>query len=81
MDTQRLPIRVAEIHEQKRIRLLGVHAIDFDPSKHLILHKDKSLPQHPNGIRYSVFDSEGTLLATNEYFSVGGTRPRCFSDT
>lgn len=30
------------------------------------------LPAHPNGMRFSVFDKEGTLMATNEYFSVGG---------
>jgi len=29
-------------------------------------------PQHPNGMRFSVFDDQGSLLATNEYFSIGG---------
>jgi hypothetical protein len=30
------------------------------------------LPLHPNGMKFSVFDKEGDLLATNTYFSVGG---------
>lgn len=30
------------------------------------------LKTHPNGMRFSAFDGEGDLLATNEYFSVGG---------
>lgn len=30
------------------------------------------LPAHPNGVRFTVFDKEGNMLATNEYFSVGG---------
>ncbi|KAF8952418.1 serine dehydratase alpha chain-domain-containing protein [Flammula alnicola] len=33
---------------------------------------DQVLKTHPNGMRFSCFDEEGDLLATNEYFSVGG---------
>lgn len=33
---------------------------------------DQVLKTHPNGMRFSVFGKEGDLLATNEYFSVGG---------
>ena len=73
VDTSAIPSRVMAITEQSRIRLLGVHSIPFIVSKHLLLHKESSLPQHPNGMRFSIFDGEGTLLATNEYFSVGGT--------
>lgn len=32
----------------------------------------ETLPQHPNGMRFSVFDGNGDMLATNEYYSVGG---------
>jgi len=30
------------------------------------------LPSHPNGLRFTVFNEGGDMLATNEYFSVGG---------
>ncbi|EGO22117.1 hypothetical protein SERLADRAFT_472470 [Serpula lacrymans var. lacrymans S7.9] len=33
---------------------------------------DQVLKTHPNGMRFSCFNEEGDLLATNEYFSVGG---------
>ncbi|KAJ7814649.1 serine dehydratase alpha chain-domain-containing protein [Mycena leptocephala] len=33
---------------------------------------DQVLKTHPNGMRFSVFGEDGDLLATNEYFSVGG---------
>ncbi len=33
---------------------------------------DQVLKTHPNGMRFSCYDEDGTLLATNEYFSVGG---------
>ena len=29
---------------------------------------DQVLKTHPNGMRFSVFDEQGDLLATNEYF-------------
>lgn len=33
---------------------------------------DKSLPEHPNGMRFSVFDGQGDMLATSEFYSIGG---------
>jgi L-serine deaminase len=33
---------------------------------------DQVLKTHPNGMRFSCFGHDGDLLATNEYFSVGG---------
>jgi hypothetical protein len=30
------------------------------------------LPAHPNGVRFTVFNENGDMLGTNEYFSVGG---------
>jgi hypothetical protein len=30
------------------------------------------LPAHPNGLRFIVFNKYGDMLASNEYFSVGG---------
>lgn len=33
---------------------------------------DQVLKTHPNGMRFSCFGENGDLLATNEYFSVGG---------
>lgn len=38
----------------------------------MLWHWDKVLKTHPNGMRFSCFGDEGELLATNEYFSVGG---------
>jgi len=33
---------------------------------------DQFLPQHPNGMRLTIFDEHGDMIATNEYYSVGG---------
>ncbi|KAI8377550.1 serine dehydratase alpha chain-domain-containing protein [Radiomyces spectabilis] len=64
--------RIKDIYQNKSLRLNGSHRIEFDPEKHLIFNYFKSLPQHPNGMRFCVFDKAGNLKATNEYFSIGG---------
>ncbi len=46
--------------------------VDFDYDKDLKWMFGQVLPHHSNGIRMSVFDEEGEMLATNDYYSVGG---------
>ncbi len=43
----------------------------------LLFHRDQMFPpgaktQHPNGIRFTAFDSNGKVLASEIYFSIGG---------
>ncbi|KAG8981636.1 hypothetical protein FRB90_007114 [Tulasnella sp. 427] len=52
--------------------LAGKKKIKFEMEKDMVWRFDQVLKTHPNGMRFSVFGKEGELLATNEYFSVGG---------
>ncbi|KAJ1958432.1 hypothetical protein EC988_000307 [Linderina pennispora] len=70
--TETIIPRVEAMHETHTITLNGTHRIRFNPDKDLTLHYYESLPQHPNGMRFTVFDANGDMLATNEYFSIGG---------
>ncbi|KAJ2002389.1 hypothetical protein GGI04_003360 [Coemansia thaxteri] len=70
--TETIISRVQAMHDTATITLNGVHRIRFNPDKDMTLHYYDSLPQHPNGMRFTVFDSNGDMLATNEYFSIGG---------
>lgn len=72
VETSTIKSRVEGIHTNKSIRLDGTHRIHFDPEKHLIFNYFKSLPQHPNGLRFCAFDENANMIATNEYFSIGG---------
>ncbi|GJN89357.1 hypothetical protein Rhopal_002337-T1 [Rhodotorula paludigena] len=54
-----------------RLQLNGTHTINYSHDRDMLWRMDP-LPTHPNGMRFSVFDNEGTLMATNEYYSVGG---------
>ncbi|GGJ96314.1 L-serine dehydratase [Pilimelia anulata] len=72
VDTRSVPGRVAEIRERKRIALLGTQEIDFDADKHLIMHRRKALPYHPNGMTFVAYDAAGEPLRARTYYSVGG---------
>jgi L-serine dehydratase len=71
VDTAMLPSRAAEVREQGRIALLGKHDVAFSPDD-LVLHRRTSLPFHPNGLRFVVFDRDDALLRERVYYSVGG---------
>ena len=64
--------RLSNIRKQGALRLLAQHMIPFEEKSDLILHLLKSLPSHPNGMRFSAFDGRGELLDTRDYYSVGG---------
>jgi len=72
VETTTIQSRVKAIDEQKSLTLDSTQRVKFDPTKDLVYHYFESLPQHPNGMRFCAFDEKGDLLATNEYFSIGG---------
>jgi hypothetical protein len=72
IDTGTIPSRYTSILENKVLLLGGHHRIQYDMDRDMIWRWDQVLKTHPNGMRFSVFGEEGDLLATNEYFSVGG---------
>jgi L-serine dehydratase len=37
-----------------------------------LFHRDQTLPQHPNGMRFTALDGAGNVLLREEYFSTGG---------
>ncbi|KAF8623930.1 hypothetical protein AX17_007258 [Amanita inopinata Kibby_2008] len=72
VDTGTIPSRYAAIVTNKNLLLGGYHGIQFDMDRDMLWRWDQVLKTHPNGMRFSCFGLEGDLLATNEYFSVGG---------
>ncbi|MFT4294312.1 MAG: L-serine ammonia-lyase [Micropruina sp.] len=63
---------VRAVWRDHRIALLGRHPIDFDPNQDLILHRRRSLPQHPNGIRFRCYATGKRLIDERVLFSIGG---------
>ncbi|MBW8075034.1 MULTISPECIES: L-serine ammonia-lyase [Metallibacterium] len=72
IDPDGIPAVLERIRGEKRLRLGGTHAIAFDEAQDLVFNKRQKLPYHVNGMRYSAFDADGALLATRDYYSVGG---------
>ena len=72
VDTDAIPAMLAAIRDQRHIKLLGQHRIEFIESVHLILHKRKSLPYHPNGMIFYAYDSNANVLSKRAYYSIGG---------
>ena len=68
---------LSAIRTAGKLQLPGHHTIAFDEAKHLIFHRDQMYPvanvvSHPNGMRFSAFDSDGALLSERIFFSIGG---------
>ncbi len=61
-----------QILKSKKVRLLGQYEIDFDYAEDLIFHYSEALPEHANGILFTLWDKNGAKLSSLKYFSVGG---------
>ncbi|WP_095950357.1 L-serine ammonia-lyase [Variovorax boronicumulans] len=71
IDPDTIEPAIAAIRRERRLHLLGTHAVAFDEKEHLLFLR-KSLPRHPNGLRFIALDAQGQTLAEADYFSVGG---------
>jgi L-serine dehydratase len=72
IDPESIPARLKRIRAEKKIRLLGRHEIAFDEKVDLVFNKRQKLPYHSNGMRFSAYGDNDELLATRDYYSVGG---------
>lgn len=63
---------LATIRESGQLLLQGRYRIDFDEKRDLVFNKRQKLPHHSNGMRFSAFDADDRVLASREYYSVGG---------
>lgn len=63
---------VQKIREQHRLLLAGIESIPFDEDSQLLFHRDKQLPYHPNGMRFTAYDANDHILLQQVFYSVGG---------
>ncbi len=62
---------LAGVRATERLSLLGRREVAFRESEHLLLLR-KSLPFHPNALRFTALDGAGAPLRSQIYYSVGG---------
>ncbi|QWF24542.1 L-serine ammonia-lyase [Nocardioides sp. LMS-CY] len=72
VDTARAEGRVELIKATETLVLGGVHPVRLKPSDDITLHRNRSLPGHPNAMTFAAFDRRGVELRQRRYYSVGG---------
>jgi len=77
VDLTTIDATLATVRTTQRLNLMGSHEVTFREPDHLLFHRnqmypDPSHPTHPNGMRFTVFDSAGNTLASNIFYSIGG---------
>ncbi len=63
--------KLAAIEAAGEIHLLGTHAVPFTAATSLLWHKSESLPEHPNGMRFTLKLADGARV-DKVYYSIGG---------
>jgi L-serine dehydratase len=72
VDPASIDHKLRTVSESKSLLLGGSHSIPFVEERDLIFHKDKTLAGHSNGMRFTAFDSSGSAILSEVFYSVGG---------
>ena len=72
LDPNALEPALARIRSSGKLLLAGTQAIAFGENRHLLWHRDQTLPLHPNGMRFTALDAAGSVLRREEVYSLGG---------
>ena len=72
VEVDKVEARLEQIRSSQQLSLHGKHSIDFVEAEHLVMHKRKSLPFHPNGMSFNASDSAGKTVSMRTFYSVGG---------
>jgi L-serine dehydratase len=62
---------LARIERDGQLKLLGTYPVRFTARDNLVFHKTESLPEHPNGMRFTLTLDDGSFVE-RVFFSVGG---------
>ncbi len=72
VDPNAVEDNIQKVRQTDTIPLLGTRDTPFQEEKHLLFHREKTLPYHPNGMKFTIFDRDGRELLSKTYYSVGG---------
>ncbi|RZA36654.1 MAG: L-serine ammonia-lyase [Lysobacteraceae bacterium] len=72
IDPDLIPAALLRIRGEKKLLLGGKHEVAFDEKRDLAMNKRQKLPYHTNGMRFTAFDASDEVIATRDYYSVGG---------
>ncbi|WP_327086923.1 L-serine ammonia-lyase [Nonomuraea sp. NBC_01738] len=72
VDVDTVDARLAAMRSAGTIMLYGEREIPFVVGEDLIFERKISLPEHPNGMRFTAYAADGSVIREKVYFSVGG---------
>ena len=77
IDPASMDATIAHIRKTAGLDVAATRTIQFDESRDLRFHRDTMFPpnaltQHPNGLRLTAYDADGTVLTERTFFSIGG---------
>ena len=72
VEPERVEPLVQEIRRAETLRLANKHAVPFYEERDLLFHFQETLPRHPNGMRFTAYDADKMIVATDQFYSVGG---------
>lgn len=72
VDPVRAQPMVDTVRETGKLELAGGHVIEFSVADDVVLHRNKRLDFHSNGMVFHAFDRSGILVSVRTYYSVGG---------
>jgi L-serine dehydratase len=64
--------RISEINRRGELPLFRSRKLPFHASEDLLFNVRETLSAHPNGMRFTAFDSNGGVLDARVFYSVGG---------
>lgn len=71
-DIDAIARRVAAVVAKKRVLVLGEREVALEPATGIVFHRRDKLPLHPNGMRFTAFDRDGSIIHEQIYYSIGG---------
>ena len=72
IDADKIDEILAVIRSSCRIDVPGSGEIKFDPDQDLVFNFEGELPRHTNGMHFVAFNEDGSVLADDKYYSLGG---------
>ncbi|HEY5643089.1 MAG TPA: L-serine ammonia-lyase [Woeseiaceae bacterium] len=72
VDPDTAGVRVAAVRERRQLDIPEVGTLQFDPETDLVLNFERELPRHTNGMQLVATAADGSVIADDCYYSLGG---------
>ncbi|CAJ0903470.1 L-serine dehydratase 1 [Ralstonia sp. LMG 32965] len=72
IDPDTIEDKLTTLRASQSLSLLGRHAVRFTEKEHIAFYRREAMAEHPNGMKFHVFDAGGERLREARYLSVGG---------